>query len=221
LKAIILAAGRGERLRPLTDTIPKPLVDVGGQALIHHHLSNLAAAGVTEVVINVSWLGDQIEQALGSGDRFGVKIEYSREPVGALETAGGIIAALPLLGNDPFLMISADVFCDYPLAQLRNHALDGLGHLVMVNNPAHHPEGDFAIAQSGKLVRGGSRLTFSGMAILHPDLFADWTPQRRPLRPVLEKALLDQSLTGELYEGIWSDVGTPERLAEIRARLES
>jgi MurNAc alpha-1-phosphate uridylyltransferase len=221
LRAIILAAGRGERLRPLTDTTPKPLIDVGGRPLIHHHLSKLADAGITEVVINVAWLGQMIERALGTGDGFGLNIEYSREPAGALETAGGIIAALPLLGDNPFVMVSADVFCHYPLERLKNHAMKGLGHLIMVRNPAHHSEGDFAISPTGTLARAGSKLTFSGLAVLRPQLFAGWAPGRRPLRPVLEKALEHQTLTGELYDGLWSDVGTPERLADIRAQLRA
>lgn len=221
MKAIILAAGRGERLRPLTDRVPKPLIEVGGKALIAHHLNNLAQAGIREVVINLAWLGHQIETALGEGGDFGLTITYSREPAGALETAGGIIRALPLLGEKPFLMLSADVFCDYSPGRLHRHHLQGLGHLIMVENPPHHPDGDFAITPSGRLREGSPTLTFSGIALLHPKLFDDWPAGRCALRPVLDKALAQRALTGEIHAGIWSDVGTTERLSAIRRQIET
>ncbi|NDY96562.1 nucleotidyltransferase family protein [Wenzhouxiangella sp. C33] len=216
---MILAAGRGERLRPLTDRTPKPLIEVGGKPLIAHHLERLAGAGFDQVVVNLAWLGEQIEQALGDGSSFGVDIAYSREPAGALETAGGIIHALPLLGNQPFLMISADVFCDYPLDRLRSRPLQGLGHLVLVENPAHHEQGDFALDAQSRLVNGAPAFTFSGLALLHPALFHGLAPGRLALRPVFEQAMENESLTGELYQGIWSDVGTADRLAAIRRQI--
>lgn len=219
MKAMILAAGRGERLRPLTDRTPKPLIEVGDQPLIAHHLNKLARAGVGEVVINLAWLGQQIRDAVGDGRRFGLQVRYSAEPEGALETAGGMIQALPLLGDQPFIMISADVFCDFPLEQLSTIDLNHLGHLVMVSNPSHHPDGDFALDGSGKLVRDHPALTFSGIALLHPRIFSGWPPGRLPLRPVLEKALEAGLITGQHHAGLWSDVGTLDRLADIRAKI--
>lgn len=221
MKAMILAAGRGERLRPLTDRTPKPLIEVGGQPLIMHHLRHLARTGIQEVVINVAWLGQQIRDAVGDGRRFGLEVRYSAEPEGALETAGGIIRALPLLGGQPFVMISADVYSDFPLERLCAKRLDHLGHLVMVSNPDHHREGDFALDGHGQLNQGSPALTFSGIALLHPELFSGWSAGRRALRPVLEKALCAGQLTGEHHRGLWSDVGTIERLADIRGKIET
>jgi len=218
MKAMILAAGRGERLRPLTDRIPKPLIEVGGRALIIRHLEALAAAGFSEVVINLAWLGDQIKRSLGDGSAFGLSIAYSEEPPGALETAGGIIQALPLLGNQAFLMISADVLCDCPLEPLKSRTPQGGGHLVLVDNPAHHPAGDFAIDTQSRL-RSGGGLTFSGIAVLDPGLFAGLPAGRRPLRPVFEDAIVNQKLSGEHYRGLWSDVGTPERMRAAERAL--
>lgn len=218
MKAMILAAGRGERLRPLTDTCPKPLLQVGGKALIVHHLEALATAGVHEIVINLAWLGEQIRDALGDGADFGVRLSYSQEPPGALETAGGIVQALPLLGDEPFLMISGDVLCDYPLGQLQGFRPHGLGHLVLVDNPDHHPGGDFAIGANSRLLSGGG-MTFSGIAVLDPGLFADLPPGRRALRPVFERAIAQNQLSGEQYSGLWSDIGTEERLANAQALL--
>ncbi len=218
VKAMILAAGRGERLRPLTDRIPKPLIEVGGKALIVRHLEALAAAGFSEVVINLAWLGEQIKAALGNGAAWGLSITYSEEPPGALETAGGIIQALPLLGDHPFVMISGDILCDYPLTRLRGAAPHGHGHLIMVDNPAHHPGGDFAIDGQSRL-RSGGGLTFSGIAVLDPALFAGLAPGRRALRPVLENAISSRSLSGEHYRGLWTDVGTPDRLTEAKNQI--
>ncbi len=220
MKAMILAAGRGERLRPLTDRLPKPLIEVGGTALIIRHLEALAQAGIDDVVINLAWLGEKIRQALGDGAAFGVSIRYSEEPPGALETAGGIIRALPLLGEQPFVMISGDVLCDFPLQRLRDHPLSGLGHLIMVDSPAHHPGGDFSIDGEGRLKSGGG-LTFSGLAVLDPALFNGLAPGRRALRPVFEAALSRGSLTGEHYRGQWSDVGTPERLRAAETLIKA
>lgn len=212
---MILAAGRGERLRPLTDRTPKPLIEVGGKALIVRHLEALAGAGFTEVIINLGWLGKQIRQALGHGERWGLHIRYSPEPPGALETAGGIIQALPLLGHEPFVMVSADVLCDFPLERLATRPLQSAGHLVLVDNPPHHPDGDFFIDANGSL-RSGGGLTFSGIALLDTQLFAGLPAGRRPLRPVFEDAISAGRLSGEHHAGQWSDVGTAERLAAAR-----
>ncbi|MCM8595431.1 N-acetylmuramate alpha-1-phosphate uridylyltransferase MurU [Accumulibacter sp.] len=225
MKAMILAAGRGERLRPLTDTIPKPLLPVGGKALIAWHLERLAGAGWREVVINHAHLGERIEAALGNGRSFGLSIAYSPEPTRALETAGGIRAALPLLGDQPFLTISADVWCDWTLGEARTVALasDGrLAHLVLVDNPPHHPEGDFCL--SGNRVQlaagGGTTLTFSGIAVFWPAFFAE-VPAGAviKLRPLLETAIAHGLVTGQRHAGRWVDVGTPQRLAELDSQL--
>lgn len=221
MKAMILAAGRGERLRPLTDRIPKPLIEVGGKPLIVHHLEQLARAGFEQAVVNLAWLGDAIEQTLGDGSAFGMSIVYSHEPPGALETAGGIMQALPLLGDAPFVMISGDVFCDYRLDRLHGHPLRGLGHLVLVPNPAHHAQGDFALDDANRLVRGSPALTFSGIALLRPELFAGHRPGRRALRPVFEQAIDRGELSGEVHQGLWSDVGTADRLEAIRRQIAS
>jgi N-acetyl-alpha-D-muramate 1-phosphate uridylyltransferase len=214
---MILAAGRGERLRPLTDTTPKPLIDVGGKPLIVHHLERLASAGFEQVVINLGWLGEQIPVALGDGHRFGLQLHYSNEPPGALETAGGIVHALHLLADAPFLVVSGDVLCDYPFELLRRPGLDVLAHLVMIDNPPHHPHGDFALQADGRIAtRGEQKLTFSGIARFHPDLFAALEPGVRPLRPVLENAIVAGEVSGERYSGSWMDVGTPERLERAR-----
>ena len=219
MRAMILAAGRGERLRPLTDRVPKPLIEVGGKPLIVHHLEALARAGFGQVVINLAWLGEQIRQTLGDGQRWNLEIHYSPEPDGALETAGGIVQALPLLGEKPFLVLSGDVYCDYPLHQLRQGLPNSLGHLLMVDNPAHHPHGDFRLGGHGVLEKGSPALTYSGIGVLHPDLFRGLAAGRLPLRPLFDQAIAEQSLTGEHYAGLWSDVGTPERLTTIRRRL--
>lgn len=220
MRAMILAAGRGERMRPLTDHLPKPLLRVGGKPLIVWHIERLAAAGIRQIVINHAHLGHKIEEALDDGSRFGVQIRYSPEAL-ALETAGGIANALPLLGEAPFLVVNGDVYCeiDYvPLIArgLSRMTLGKLAHLVMVPNPPHHPEGDFVLDMGGALTgeEGGSRLTFSGVGIYRPELFAkieSGVPVR--LRPVFIAAMEAGRLTGERFNGRWEDVGSPERLA--------
>ncbi|WP_376696995.1 N-acetylmuramate alpha-1-phosphate uridylyltransferase MurU [Wenzhouxiangella sp. EGI_FJ10305] len=216
MRAMILAAGRGERLRPLTDNTPKPLIEVGGKPLIVHHLERLAAAGFEDVVINLGWLGGQIAERLEDGRILGLQIRYSQEPPGALETAGGIVEALPLLGEKPFLVVSADVMTDYPFGRLREIELAGQAHLVLVDNPPHHRVGDFGL-ESGRVYAGnGKRLTFSGIAVFEPSLFAGLSPGRRPLRPVLEQAIAAGRVGGEHYAGMWADIGTPERLADVQ-----
>lgn len=221
MKAMILAAGRGERMRPLTDHTPKPLLQVGGQALIEYHVKALVNAGITEIVINHAWLGQQIEQKLGDGKLYGASICYSPESPKALETAGGIIQALPLLaagGGDPFIVINGDIWCDYSVSQLIREPA-GLAHLVMVNNPEHNPQGDFALNGKVLAVEGVNKFTFSGIGVYRPELFAGLSEGVRPLAPLLRKAMQQEQVTGELYQGQWYDIGTPERLKELDERL--
>lgn len=224
---MILAAGRGERLRPLTDSLPKPLILVGNKPLIVWHLERLARGGIKEVVINLAHLGEQIERTLGNGQHWGLTIRYSHETQGALETAGGIRHALSLLGDDPFLLINGDVFTDFPLPTLM-HTLnrfkqDTRAHLVLVPNPEHHPTGDFSLDEHGN-VRKKHTLThtFSGISLLSPSLFSNLLPnQVAKLAPILNTAIEHNQVTGELFKGVWLDVGTKERLqqAHEQARL--
>jgi len=210
--AMILAAGRGERLRPLTDRIPKSLVEVRGESLLERHLANVHAAGIRSVVINLGWLGEQIVERVGSGARFGLDVIYSQEGDNVLETGGGIHKALPLLGPDPFLVVNADVCTDMPVPR-EPLAAGHLGHLVMVPTPDYRSHGDFNL--DGGLVRNSERpsLTFSGIAIYRPEFFDGCKPGRFPLAPMLRAAADRGQLAGSLYEGFWADVGTPERLA--------
>ncbi len=205
-------------MRPLTDQTPKPLLQAGGRPLIEYHIEALAAAGVRELVINLAHLGGRIEAALGDGSRLGVHIEYSREPEGALETAGGILHALPLLGDRPFIAVNGDVWTDYPFARLVREP-DGLAHLVLVDNPAHHPDGDFALEHGRCRAQGRPRYTFSGIGLYRPELFAGLAPGVQPLGPVLRAAMARDVVTGEHYRGKWYDIGTPERLAALDALL--
>lgn len=217
---MILAAGRGERMRPLTDHTPKPLLQAGGRRLIEYHLDALARVGFVDVVINHAHLGAQIEQALGDGSRYGVRIRYSPEGDQALETGGGIFRALPLLGDGPFLVVNGDVWTDYPFAQIPREPA-GLAHLVLVDNPPQHPQGDFALMDS--LVRndGPERLTFSGIGVYRPELFADCAPGAFPLAPLLRRAAEAGLVGGEHYRGRWMDIGTPERLAQLDRMLRT
>jgi len=219
MKAMILAAGRGERLRPLTDTCPKPLLCVAGKPLIQHTIENLQRAGFSEIVINVAYLGEQIRQTLGDGKQWGVKLVYSQEET-ALETAGGIIQALPLLGNAPFLVVNADIACDFPFASL-NKPLQGLAHLVMIANPAHNPNGDFYLSKTGVLqTTGEPKLTFSGIGLYHPHLFANLTAGKRKLAPLLLEKMTQGFITGELFTGFWMDIGSKERLQALETYLK-
>ena len=221
MKAMILAAGKGERLRPLTLHTPKPLVRVGGVPLTEYHLRGLAAAGFSEVVINHAWLGQQIEDHLGEGAQFGLTIRYSAEAE-PLETGGGIFQALPLLGDQPFVLINGDIFTDYPFAELRR-PLKGLAHLVLVDNPEHHQIGDFALAdgQVTDAREGQPSLTYSGIAVLSPALFAGCQPGAFKLAPLLRRAMAEGLVSGERYAGCWIDVGTHERLAQVERLLEA
>ena len=224
---MILAAGRGERMRPLTDHTPKPLLPVAGKPLIVWHLERLAAAGFQEVVINHAHLGQQIEAALGNGSAFGLSIVYSPESAGALETAGGIANALPLLGDDPFLVINGDIYCTWNFAQACS-ALNAndLAHLVMVANPKHHPNGDFVL-DDGRLTASlttphSSRLTYSGIGVYRPELFSNVERgARAKLLPLLLTAMTTGKISGEWHTGRWEDVGTPQRLAQLDIELRS
>ncbi|NOT11145.1 MAG: nucleotidyltransferase family protein [Methylococcaceae bacterium] len=215
MKAMILAAGRGERMRPLTDYTPKPLLSVADKPLIVHTIKQLVSAGFYEIVINHAYLGKQIEDALGDGEQFGALLQYSPEGDEALETAGGIINALPLLGQHTFLVVNGDIATDFPFAELKNQTVD-LAHLVLVDNPDHHPLGDFALDNAGYLSESGAALlTFSGIGLYHPELFADTPPGKSKLGPLLRKAISDYHVTGQKYSGFWMDIGTPERLKEL------
>ncbi|MGZ4959078.1 MAG: N-acetylmuramate alpha-1-phosphate uridylyltransferase MurU [Methylomonas sp.] len=219
MKAMILAAGRGERMRPLTDITPKPLLEAGGKALIEYSIERLVAAGFRDIVINVAHLGRQIKDHCGNGHQWGASIVYSDEGENALETAGGIAFALPLLGDKPFLVINADIVCNFPLAGLRNKKID-MAHLVLVDNPQHHPLGDFNLAKNGLLTeQGEEKLTFSGIGVYHPDLFRNIPIAPMKLRPVLEKVMQQGQVSGERFEGLWLDIGTPQRLQEIDRRI--
>ncbi|HEX7374705.1 MAG TPA: nucleotidyltransferase family protein [Steroidobacteraceae bacterium] len=218
---MILAAGRGERMRPLTLARPKPLLDVGGRALIEHHLHELANAGFTQLVINLSWLGEQLPAALGNGSRYGVDIRYSDEGPEPLETGGGIFRALPLLGLSPFLVLNGDVWTTYPYAQLRTRLQPGdLAHLVLVPNPEHNAKGDFVL-RDGRMVEGeeGDRYTFSGIGVYRPALFDGCKDGIFKLAPLLRQAALAGRVSAELFAGDWLDIGTPQRLAALDRRL--
>ncbi len=219
MKALILSAGRGERMRPLTDDTPKPLLRAGDRALIEYHLDALALAGIRDIVINLSHLGEQIRTALGDGTRYGVRIAYSDEGPRALETGGGIFNALPPLGSAPFLVVNGDIWTDYPYSELPTQPA-GLAHLVMVSNPAHHPHGDFVL-EHGKLSDKpeDTRLTFSGIGVYRPALFAECKPGAFPLAPLLRRAMANDQISGEHYRGEWLDIGTPARLAELDRML--
>ena len=214
MKVFILAAGRGERMRPLTDHTPKPLLRVRGKPLIEWHLEKLAAAGVRDVVINLGWLGEKIKTHLGDGSCFGVRIAYSEEGWPALETGGGLHRALPLLGNEPFLLVNGDVFTELPFA-LPDMQANTQAHLVLVPNPPQHPNGDFSLV-NGVVVDAEPRLTYSGIALLHPKLFEGCQPGAFPLAPLLKRAMAAGKVSGERYDGLWSDVGTPERLQALQ-----
>ena len=221
MDAMILAAGRGERMRPLTDHTPKPLLQAGGRSLIEYHLAALAAAGIRIVVINTAHFTDQIVAALGDGRNWGVEIRYSPEPAGALETAGGVVHALPLFDSDPFVVINADIFTDYPIEALAD-ASNSAAHLVMVPNPAHHPSGDFRL--DGERVTpldggAGTPATFAGIGLYRRDFFTGYSPGRRPLGPILRTAVAAGHVSGECHGGCWMDIGTPERLFELRRYL--
>ena len=213
MKAMLLAAGRGERMRPLTDTTPKPLLEVKGKALIVRLIEQLVTAGFEELVINTAWLGSVLQQRLGDGGRFGAHIRFTQEPAGALGTAGGIQQALPLLGEAPFLLVNGDVYTDFPFARLLNQP-QRHAHLVLVDNPEHHPRGDFSLDDGRVRNSGPGMLTYSGIAALSPALFAGLQPGKSELGPLLRQAADAAQVSGERYSGCWADVGTPERLQQ-------
>ncbi|QIK38678.1 nucleotidyltransferase family protein [Caldichromatium japonicum] len=219
MKAMILAAGRGERMRPLTDHTPKPLLQAGGKPLIQYHLERLAQAGIREIVINHAHLGWMIESALGDGARFGIRIRYSPES-SALETGGGIFNALPWLGPGPFLVINGDIWCDLDLSTLSIGPAE-LAHLVLVDNSAHHPQGDFALNDGRVSNAGDPRLTFSGIGVYRPELFFGCTPGAFPLAPLLRRAADQGKVSGRHHGGLWFDIGTPERLFALERLLQT
>ena len=218
MKAMILAAGLGTRMRPLTDHTPKPLLEAGGKPLIVWHIERLREAGFRQLVINHAWLGDKLEAALGKGDQFGVHITWSREGE-PLETAGGIRRALPLLGDEPFLVVNGDIWVDMDFRHLRQPPA-ALAHLVLVDNPAHHPNGDFQLGSDGKVRDNGApALTFSGIGVYQPALFEQLEDGEAKLAPLLRAAMQEGQVTGEHFAGQWWDIGTPQRLAELDQRL--
>lgn len=220
MKAMLLAAGRGERMGDLTDDRPKPLLSLGAETLVERQLRLLRRAGIRDVVINVSYHGALIREMLGDGRRYGIEIFYSEEGEPPLETAGGIVRALPLLGSAPFIVVNSDIVTDFDYAQLTRLAAGNLGALlgmlVLVPNPGHHAGGDFGIDADGLVCPDGKRLTFAGISLLHPDLFAGQAAVRAPLRPILDAAIARRRLGGMVFKGVWIDVGTPERLEAAR-----
>ena len=223
MKAMILAAGFGKRLRPITETTPKPLLPVAGKPLLQYHIENLAAAGITDLVINTSWLAEQIEDYFGDGDNFGVSIRWSRERQ-PMETGGGIANALPLLGDQPFLVINGDIWTDFPVqTMVDKQLLDNRdGWLLLVENPEHHPRGDFGLIGSQLVSEANKKYTFSGISLLSPQLFlnAGISGTCFPLRDILQPAIDAQRLGGEVYTGQWCDVGTVERYRQIDSQLK-
>ena len=220
MKAMLLAAGRGERMRPITDSTPKPLVRVGGRPLIAWHLAALARAGIREVVINLSWLGAQVRATLGDGRDYGVAITYSDEGPVPLETGGGIFTAVPLLGPGPFLVVNADIWTDIDFAAV---ALEAHAHarLLLIPNPPHHPRGDFGLEGDLVVTRDTDRYTYSGVGVYRPEFFGGCTAGRFPLLPLLNRAIADGLVRGEVHRGEWCDVGTVERLASLDARVRA
>jgi len=220
MRAMILAAGRGERMRPLTDHTPKPLLPVAGKPMIQYHIEALAAAGVRDIVINLAWLGAQLRDALGDGAQFGVRIEYSDEGDGALETGGGVFKALPLLGAQPFIVVSGDVWTEYPLGEwadersVKKLSSGDVAHFVLVPNPDFHARGDFGLA-NGRLVDGGERYTYANIGVFRPEFFAGCQAGRFPLAPLMFEWIRKGQVSGELYRGAWHNVGTPQQLAQI------
>ena len=215
MKAMILAAGRGERMRPLTDHTPKPLLKAAGKPLIEYTVEALVSAGITDIVINLAHLGKQIQNHLGDGARYQANIVYSNEGKSGLETAGGIKKALPLLGKQPFLVINGDISCDIPLHNLLNKPCD-LAHLVLVPNPTHHLSGDFTLDPQNIISAVGTpKYTYSGIGLYRPELFAELDDGKAALAPLLIKAMQAKRITGELYSGFWMDIGTVERLNEL------
>lgn len=224
MKAMILAAGLGNRMRPLTLHTPKPLLEVGGKPLIVWHIEKLQNIGIKDIVINTAWLGEKLAQTLGDGSQFGVNILWSHEGEG-LETAGGIINALPLLGQEPFILVNGDVWSTMDFSTLLDVKLENdLAHLVLVENPAQHPNGDFTLANGRAYTfdqnQSGEALTYSGVAVIHPGMFAGLENGKRPLAPLLKQAMLEQQISASKMQGVWVDVGTPERLNVLDQQIK-
>ena len=219
--AMILAAGEGRRMRPLTNNMPKPLIQVAGKTLLERHIEGLVSAGFTDLVINASYLSDQVVAFCGDGQQWGCRIHLSLEET-PLETAGGIRKALPLLKEESFAVVNGDVFTDYPLARLTEVELgDDLAHLVMVPNPEHHPNGDFTVSETRVVMGEPDKATFSGLSVMSHRLFDGLEHDFAPLRPLFDRAIASGQVSGELWSGVWSDVGTPQRLSELEFRLSS
>lgn len=219
MRAMILAAGHGKRMQPLTDKIPKPMLEVNNKPLIQYHVENLVQAGIVDIVINHAVFGDQIETYLGDGKDFGARIVYSAEGDQPLETAGGILKALSLLGKTPFLTVNADIWTDFPFQQLLNLSGDlssYLAHIILVDNPVHNPEGDFSLSENRVLNEGDPMLTFSGISVFTPEFFKDCAFGRQPLAPMIRQAASHWQVSGSYYQGQWRDIGSPERLQELR-----
>lgn len=221
MKAMILAAGRGERMRPLTDSTAKPLLAVAGKPLIQHHIEALAAAGIRDIVINLAWQGAMLRAALGDGSRFGVSIAYSDEGDAALETGGGICNALPLLGEAPFLVLSGDIWTDYPLARAASSLSAGdVAHFVVVPNPEFHSRGDFGL-RDGRMSAAGERYTYANVGVFSPEFFAGCKPVKFALAPLMYDWIGKQRVSGELYLGRWYNIGTPSQLADLDRSLRT
>ncbi len=218
MKAMILAAGRGERLRPLTDELPKPLIKVAGKSLIEYHIENLAKAGINKIIINTAWLAEKIHQQLGNGSSYGISIIYSDEG-SALETAGGIINALPLLGDEPFLVVNGDIWCDFDFSTLPTLNANTQAHLVLVNNPAHNPQGDFALQNTLIKNTGETMYTYSGIGIFSTTFFSAQKKGIAPLAPVIREKCEQNLVSGQYHSGRWTDVGTLERLQQLETEL--
>jgi MurNAc alpha-1-phosphate uridylyltransferase len=221
MKTMILAAGRGERMRPLTDVTPKPLLPLAGKPLLAHLIQSLVRAGLRDVVINHAHLGGQIVDYLGDGSQFGARVAYSHEADGGLEVGGGIFRALPLITSDPFVVVNGDIWTDYPFDRLPR-SIESFAHLVLVDNPPHHPGGDFMLQSDGRLAaKGNAQLTYSGIGVYRHALFSDCRPGKFPLAPLLRAAMARGMVSGEHYRGRWHDIGTPERLAMLDRELAS
>lgn len=228
MRAMILAAGRGERMRPLTDKMPKSMLQVNGKPLIQYHVEHLVQSGILDIVINHAQFGDQIEGYLGNGKIWGARIAYSPEYENPLDTAGGIVEALPLLGEEPFLTVNADIWTDFPFQQLlklsedlANHRANYLAHIVLVDNPAHNAKGDFSLSDDRVLNEGDSMLTFSGISVFKPEFFKDCASGSTPLAPMIRQAVSQGRVSGSHYQGLWCDIGTPERLQELRQKYKN
>jgi N-acetyl-alpha-D-muramate 1-phosphate uridylyltransferase len=221
MKAMILAAGRGERMRPLTDSMPKPLLPVGGKPLIQYHIEALAACGVLDIVVNLAWQGSMLRKTLGDGSQFGVRLQYSDEGDAALETGGGVFNALPLLGAAPFIVVSGDVWSDYPLSWLLSRLQgDDLAHFVLVHNPDYHKRGDFGLRED-RVTDDGERLTYANIGVFHPAFFAGCQAGRFALAPVMRQRIAEGKVSGELFTGRWFNLGTPAQLTQLDQTLQA